>query len=234
MGFVMGMKVEGKRDEVWQAGTILGVHEGDCYDILYEDGEGEMQKSGQEIRLVEASKDSAGDSGSGSVSGITGKKSSSIGWNPDAFGGGQNENLDAAATAVPAAPPVQAASTTTTTTDSSKAKFSPQVGDKVECKDFASKEWKAARVVAMDEELQTYDLKYSDDKAEAKGVPINLLRMRQRRKKSRTATKGGGEQEQAPSNKIEKISQLCQGFNDNQLDFIIDVVKGLKANFVPP
>ena len=66
------------------------------------------------------------------------------------------------------------------------------VGDKVECRDFVSKEWKTARVVGMDEELKTFDVRFEDG-VDAKGVPQNLLRERQKRKKrSKSSASGGG------------------------------------------
>ena len=50
----MGQQVEGYCEEQgWVRGTILGVHDGNIYDILYEGGEGDMMKAGEAQQVVE-------------------------------------------------------------------------------------------------------------------------------------------------------------------------------------
>ncbi|GMI00142.1 hypothetical protein TrVE_jg579 [Triparma verrucosa] len=238
----MGSKVEALKDGAWVPGTVLGVHQ-DAFDVLYEGGEGDMMKPSAEVRISASAEAGVGIS---SAEKKKKKKSSSIGWNASAFadegeavleesGGGEEVGVEAKKVSAPVV------------SVSVKKDFNPMVGDKVECRDFVSKEWKTARVVGMDEELKTFDVRFEDG-VDAKGVPQNLLRERQKRKKrSKSSASGGGgasagskeniigisnnnnnDGVSGSSASVSEITGLCKGLNQKQLLFVRDMIRGIK------
>jgi hypothetical protein len=205
------------------------------YDVLYEGGEGDMMKAGSELRNVNDATVGVG------TANATQKKKSSIGWNAGAFAdegeevGDANDNneVDDADGVVASVPPPKVSTTVTPCT------FSPMVGDRVEARDFVTKSWKAARVVGMDEELKTWDLRF-EDSTEARGVPLTLLRERKRKKRSKGASSYSSSSSPpsssanapvsvVPSNNgVDEIVALCGGLSEREIGFIVDMIKGLK------
>jgi len=218
-------------------GTILGVHEG-SYDVLYEGGEGDMMKAGSELRTVEDSAPVGADVANVGAP----KKKSSIGWNAGAFAdevqdaNGEANDEIGDAEVLASVPPPKASNTTTT----SPSSFSPMVGDRVEARDFATKSWKAARVVGMDDELKTWDLRF-EDSTEAKGVPLSLLRERKQRKKREKRGKATSSTSSSSSmssanvvpgvpsnNRLDEIVALCSDLTEKEMSFVVDMIKSLK------
>jgi len=104
------------------------------------------------------------------------------------------------------------------------AKFNPSVGTKVEAKDFSTNSWRSCKIIAKDEELQTFDVKFGDG-VEGKGVPLGLLRERKSKKKSSRSAEGG----KGVGGKVEEVKGMVEGLSDKQLEFLKTVIVGLKA-----
>jgi hypothetical protein len=208
-------------------GKVLGVHPDGSYDIMYDGGEGEMQVAegllmpGMNLQQDKENTDSAA---------AKATKKTSIGWNSAAFGDEpaySEETVEAAA-------PVAAPKTFTSTPPTSK--WQPAVGDKVESRDFQTKEWKTCKVMGMDAELGTIDLKYEDG-VEGKGIPLSLVRERKKKKSSRSSSKASApaassesSSAPAPSNPhITEITAMLSNMKDSELIAVKDMLKVMKA-----
>lgn len=216
----MGAKVEALKDGNWIPGTVLGVHD-NAFDVLYEGGEGDMMKPSTEVRGI---------ADAGVEVSEPKKKPTSIGWNASAFAdecGAVIEESEVATVKTPTPTPVPVSV-------SVKKTFSPMINDKVECKDFITKEYRTARIINIDVELKTYDVRFEDG-VDAKGVPGGLLRERLKKKRG---GKVGKKRESCKENNnsvgnqgsdgVNEIVGLCEGLNEKQLAFVKNMIRGVK------
>ena len=159
-----------------KTGTVLGLHAGDLADVLYADGSGAMMIPF--IELTTSNHNNAPGGSDAEESSNAGNahpkiKKTAIGWNPGAID--DATPLAAAAEALPNVVGVgkhhsggggfskgsgdSKRGSTSAATPSAGGAWAPTVGESVECRDHATKEWKAALVVHLDAELGTVDVR---------------------------------------------------------------------------
>jgi hypothetical protein len=224
----------------WLPATVLGVHPDSLFDVLYEDGQGEMQVKAE--NLMPGMGDGDDKENAAAAASAPPKKKSGIGWNASAFAdeGGEPAVDEEDAASAPA-PQAKAPSSPAPVP---AAAWTPSVGDKVETKDFATKEWATAKVVGLDVELGTVDLKYESGEV-GKGIPKGLIRERQRRKsrrdkdKAKAAAAAASSSSAAPAPapasspevqaKIDEVGRLMRGMNVEQADAALKMVQALKS-----
>lgn len=225
----MGCKVEVVRaDGKVAVGTVLGVHDDDRYDIMYDGGgEGDMRILGSSLSMVTSEENTENDMAIGNGEGGKKERKSGVGWNAGAFGidEGEVEKEVKEVKEVKEAfsPPKKEDKTVV-------GSFDPSIGQKVECKDFTTNSWRSCKVIGKDEELKTFDVKYSDGET-GKGVPLGLLRERKgKKKKEKVVAENNGVQGLKEDGGIEgEVAGMLRGMSKKQLEFLKTVIVGLKA-----
>ncbi|GMI12655.1 hypothetical protein TrRE_jg1961 [Triparma retinervis] len=224
----MGSKVEVQRaDGKVAVGTVLGVHsDEDRYDVMYDGGDGDMRIEGSSLKSFASEENSENDMAVGNGEGGKKERRTAVGWNAGAFGGEEDgvegevgdkvgDKVEKKEVKEAFSPPKK---------EEKAAGFDPSIGQKVECKDFTTNSWRSCKVVGKDEELKTFDVKYSDGET-GKGVPLGLLRERKGRKKKDRAVEGAKE-----GGGIEgEVAGMLKGMTEKQLVFLKTVIVGLKA-----
>ena len=225
-------------------GTILGIHETTkSYDILFEDGSGEMDVDEGKVTLVESS-GSSGDNVEKVGGAKKEKKNSSVGWNGGGFTGEDNVNTDIQPETSSSSSPLKPESNTISKPDkpsSSKSITHPKIGQSLEVKDFKSKSYRSAVITQIDIDLGSVDCKYEDG-VEAKGVPITLLRDRssgsntkekkEKKRKDKSSSRSSGDIPNANNTigndsdeKIAEINRVLAGFSTFEIDAALSMIK---------
>ena len=212
-------------------GKVLGVHDDNTFDVMYDNGEGEMKVKAE---FLMAGMNMQQESSPSEDEPKSAKKKSSIGWNASAFGSDELPEQQPETSQTPTAP------VNVESTPPSTAAWQPKAGEKCESRDFQTKEWKTCKITAVDAELGTVDLKYEGGD-EGKGIPLGLVRERRRKsKKSRAVVASAQpalsstqplptEASSATQLKIDQCTLLLNAMAANEVDAALKMLQALKS-----
>ena len=146
MAYAMGTRVRFNQvDETgvstWECGQILGVHDEGTFDVFLSTGEGKMNVAPDQLKIDETAVSETFTSSSAAMAQPK-AKTTSIGWNPGAFG---DEGDDVEEEEAPAPAPAP----------KSSGGFAFAVGDRCEIKDYQTKSYRASKLTEVDEDIGT-------------------------------------------------------------------------------
>ncbi|GMI56482.1 hypothetical protein ScalyP_jg11119 [Parmales sp. scaly parma] len=218
MAYAMGTRVRFNQvDETgvstWECGQILGVHDEGTFDVFLSTGEGKMNVAPDQLKIDETAVSETFTSSSAAMAQPK-AKTTSIGWNPGAFG---DEGDDVEEEDAPAPAPAP----------KSSGGFAFAVGDRCEIKDYQTKSYRASKLTEVDEDIGTVAAIYEDNGEEGKGIPLGLVRKckdrdKKKKEKSGAAAAGG-------DNVLQNIVDLLKTLNSAELNSTLEIVRQVKA-----